>query len=175
MSPLNYHLLVGATAKRSIKAGAFFEEFDVIEPVVQLKTDYKIAGNWGIPVRYHDYLHFSSLLNAKMWEFHVSYKDLELDASELLFPKSDAELIVHAPELFSESHLLDLTSPDTKYRNMSVENMKKVIDQTKILSNYFAVDRPIKIVTNVGGFSMDAPLEEPQRLKRYEILGGHLT
>ena len=109
-----------------------------------------------------------------MWEFHVSYR-FGLDASELLFPKSDAELIVHAPELFSESHLLDLTSPDTKYRNISVENMKKVIDQTKILSNYFAVDRPIKIVTNVGGFSMDAPLEEPQRLKRYEILGESLN
>ena len=73
LSPLNYHLLVGATAKRSIKAGAFFEEFDVIEPVVQLKTDYKIAGNWASRTISRLFA-FSSLLNAKMWEFHVSYR-----------------------------------------------------------------------------------------------------
>ena len=175
LSPLKHNLLVGTTARRSIKEGSFFEESDLDEPPIQLKKDYKILGNWGIPVRYHDYLHFSTLLNAKMWEFHLSYKDLEVDASTLQFPQSEVELIVHAPELFAHSHLLDLTSPDPTYRSLSIINMKKVIEQTKMLGKYFNSDGPIKIVTNVGGFSMDAPLIENERLQRYEILGESLS
>ena len=175
LSPLKYSLLVGTTAQRSIKVGSFFEESDLGEPPIQLKNDFQILGNWGIPVRYHDYLHFSTLLNAKMWEFHLSYKDLEIDASTLQFSQSEAELIVHAPELFADSHLLDLTSPDSNYRSLSITNMKKVIEQTKMLGKYFNSDGPIKIVTNVGGFSMDAPLGEYQRLQRYEILSESLS
>lgn len=174
LSPLNYNQLVGTIAKRSIQVGAFFEDVDVIDHDAQLKTDYEISGNWGIPVRYHDYLHFSSLLNAKMWEFHLSYRDLEIDASKLSFPRSNAELVVHAPELFADSHLLDLTSPDLQYRSISLKNMKSVIEQTKLLAEYFQVNCPIKIVTNVGGFSMDAPLKENERLQRYNILGESL-
>ena len=160
--------------KEKFKREFFEGESDVCNSIVILRKNYSILGNWGIPVRYHDFIYFSGQTNAKMWEFHLSYRDLEQDISALAYQKSDAELIVHAPELFSNSHLLDLTSPDLEYREKSISNMKKVVEQTKLLGNYFNNENRIKIVTNVGGFSMDKPLSETERLKRYEIFGSSL-
>ena len=174
LSPLRMDELVGRVANRLILKGKFFEECDVNDSVNSLRMDYDLKGNWGIPVRYHDYLSFRRMTNAKMWEFHLSYKDLMQDASDLNFEKSESELVVHAPELFSKSHLLDLTSPDSDYRDLSISNMKQVIQQTKRLSTYFKVEHPIKIVTNVGGFSMDQPLSDHECAKRYEILASSL-
>ena len=51
--------------------------------------------------------------------------------------------------------------------------MKKVVEQTKLLGNYFNNENRIKIVTNVGGFSMDKPLSETERLKGMKFLGRH--
>ena len=175
LSPLFIDRLVGAQAKRPLKVGDFFEEFDIKADVKTLRTEYSILGSWGIPVRYHDYEFFRSNLNASMWEFHLSYKDLEKNASSLAYDKSTAELVVHAPELFADSHLLDLTSPVIKYREVSILNMKKVIEQTKALSSYFSNTNPVKIVTNVGGFSMDGPLSEEDRSQRYDILSETLS
>ena len=53
--------------------------------------------------------------------------------------------------------------------------MKKVVEQTKMLGNYFNNENRIKIVTNVGGFSMDKPLSEKERLARYEIFESSLN
>lgn len=170
LSPLKMGELIGKVTKRELRNGEFFEERDIADQSAKLKSSYEINGNWGIPVRYHDYSYFRSILNAKMWEFHLSYKDLEHDVNGLSFSKSDAELIVHAPELFANSHLLDLTTPNHSYREQSVTNMIKVIQQTKMLKKYFGNHEPIKIVTNVGGFSMDEPLNQFERIKRYEIL-----
>ena len=170
LSPLKMQELIGKVTRRLISKGEFFEEGDINHQIKTLRSTYEINGNWGIPVRYHDYTYFSTLLNAKMWEFHLSYKDLQQDVDNLGFAKSDAELIVHAPELFANSHLLDLTTPDDDYRQHSIENMTKVIQQTKMLKKYFCNQEPIKIVTNVGGFSMDEPLNQFERTKRYEIL-----
>lgn len=169
LSPLKMEELIGKVTRRLVSKGDFFEERDIYNHVTKLRPNYEINGNWGIPVRYHDYTDFSRLLNAKMWEFHLSYKDLEQDVDSLGFAKSDAELIVHAPELFANSHLLDLTTPDDDYRQQSIENMIEVIRQTKTLRKYFCSQKPTKIVTNVGGFSMDSPLDHADRIHRYEI------
>ena len=174
LSPLRMDELIGRPTKRAIAVGEFFEEQDVSESLNALRSEYTIMGNWGIPVRYHDYAFFRGKLNPRMWEFHLSYKDLEQDVSILNYKKSDSELIVHAPELFSDSHLLDLTSNNFAYRAISLRNMRKVIEQAKLLGKYFNQSRPIKIVTNVGGFSMDKPLEEKERLERYEIFSDSL-
>ena len=174
LSPLKLEQLVGRKLKRSIAKDEFFENSDINDNTLSLKSNYNIMGNWGLPVRYHDFPLFSKKTKAKMWEFHLSYKDLEVDVSKLDFENTNAELIVHAPELFSDSHLLDLTSPDKCYRKTSISNMKTVISQTKFLSEYFQNDYPIKIVTNVGGFSMDEPLADSLRDQRYEILEASL-
>ena len=175
LSPLRLKDLLGRTAIRDISKASFFEQIDLLDKLLTLKRNYKINSAWGIPVRYHDYPYFSNLMEAKMWEFHLSYKDLLQSPSLLDFKKSDAELVVHAPELFQNSHLLDLTSPDKSYREISIANMHTVIEQTKKLGVYFKVNHPIKIVVNVGGFSMDEPLPYNEQLKRYEILENSLT
>lgn len=170
LSPLKMHELIGKVTKRVVRNGEFFEDGDIANQTKKLRSNYEIIGNWGIPVRYHDYPYFSGIMKAKMWEFHLSYKDLEQDVASLSFLKSDAELVVHAPELFQNSHLLDLTAPDVNYRKQSIANMIEVIRQTKKLRKFFCNKDPIKIVTNVGGFSMDKPLADEEREQRYEIL-----
>ena len=45
--------------------------------------------------------------------------------------------VVHAPELFSGSRLMDLASPDEEYRQYSVRETQRVIDITRSLKKYF--------------------------------------
>lgn len=170
LSPLKINEIIGKVSKRLFNEGDFFEESDISEHSKKLRLKYEINNNWGIPVRYHDYPYFRNLVNPKHWEFHFSYKDLECEVSQLGFSKSDADVIVHAPELFADSHLLDLTSPIGEYREKSISNMITVIQHTKLLKKYFSNKKAVKIVTNVGGFSMDKPLNNQERLERYKIL-----
>lgn len=82
----------------------------------------------------------------------------------------DLDLVVHSPELFAGDHLLDLCSPDEDYRQRSIQELQKVIDITRQLKPFFKeASRPC-IVTNIGGFTIDAPLHSSQRSKLYELL-----
>ena len=67
---------------------------------------------------------------------------------------------MHAPELFSGSHLMDLATDDKDYRNESLKETQRVIDLTREIAQFFPnTDRPM-IVANIGGFSMDKPCRE---------------
>ena len=58
---------------------------------------------WGIPVRYHDYDEYSKRVNPDIFEFHLSYSDMELNPSDYIKETSSSGFIVHAPELFSNT------------------------------------------------------------------------
>jgi N-acetylneuraminate synthase len=74
--------------------------------------------------------------------------------------------VVHAPELFAASRLMDLASPDEAYRIESLRETQRVIDITRDLKRFFpATTRPM-IVANIGGFTMDAPLP-PEVINSY--------
>ena len=81
-------------------------------------------------------------------------------------------LIVHAPELFSGDNLLDLCSPDEAKRNLSIENLQKVIAVTHRLKKHFQPENRVYIITHVGGFSMDEPIRDKKEL--YENLEASL-
>jgi sugar phosphate isomerase/epimerase len=66
--------------------------------------------------------------------------------------------VVHAPELFSGSRLMDLATPDDAYRNESIRETQRVIDITRDLKRFFPNTPCPPIVANIGGFTMDAPL-----------------
>jgi sialic acid synthase SpsE/sugar phosphate isomerase/epimerase len=147
--------LIGVKSKRRMEPGDFFFIGDIIENTYESRS-YKFRRPWGIPVRYHDYKAISSKSNPDLLEFHLSYKDLDLDFRnylETVYPST--KFVVHAPELFSGDHLLDLCSFDEEYRKRSIFEMQRVIDLTKELAQKFpSTNRPM-IVTNVGGFSSD--------------------
>jgi N-acetylneuraminate synthase len=134
---------------------------------VEKARHYTFYNKWGIPVRYHDYQQLLPLSNPGLLEFHLSYKDLDLNHDDFFPEKVHTELVVHAPELFSGDHILDLASPDDVYRTHSISEMHRVIATAKALRDHFTSDQKcVGIITNVGGFSMDGPLSPTERVER---------
>jgi N-acetylneuraminate synthase len=83
--------------------------------------------------------------------------------------------VVHAPELFAGSHLMDLASPDEEYRQYSIRETQRVIDITRSLKRYFPqTERPM-IVANIGGFTMDEILPTDQLPDYYERFANSLS
>jgi N-acetylneuraminate synthase len=134
----------------------------------QIIKEYKFKHPWGVPVRYHDYNKYLKLIKPDMFEFHLSYSDMELDIDKYLTGVYDCGFVVHAPELFKESHLMDLATPDIEYRKISMIETQKVINITRKLKNYFPKEVKPQIVANIGGFSMDAPFSEEIKSSYYE-------
>lgn len=141
-----------------------------IQKNTEFHLDFEFKLDWGIPVRYHDFRQFEELISPDIWEFHFSFNDLTISPHDVFKTKSPARLVVHAPELFSNSHLLDLTSTDNEYRQISISHMQTMINTTRVLAEYFRSPEKVPIVTNVGGFSMDEPLCEMEIERRYENL-----
>ena len=95
-----------------------------------------------------------------LWEFHLSYSDMDLDLSDYFKTKFESDFVVHAPELFAGSHLMDLATPDQSYREESLKETQRVIDITRELKKFFPKTKKPMIVANIGGFTMDKSLDE---------------
>ena len=162
--------LIGRQAKRPLKAGDFFFPSDLQDTFVQPRN-YSFNRPWGIPVRYHDFKSMLNCSNPDLVEFHLSYKDLEKNIYQYFDHEVyNLDLIVHSPELFAGDHTLDLCSEDENYRQHSIQELQRVINLTRSLKNYFKKAKQPCIVTNVGGFTTDAPLSISKRSKLYSIL-----
>ena len=169
LQPIYLDKLIGSKAKKDFKEGDFFYPSDISDDRTEAR-DYNFKQPWGIPVRYHDYGDLVSATNPDFVEFHLSYKDLEIDMSQYFDKKMPFGFVVHCPELFANDHTLDLTSLDVEYRNRSIKELKRVIEVTKELNQYFNQNTKPMIVTNVGGFTDNGFLNADERKKRYEIL-----
>ena len=166
--------LVGKKLMRDLKEEDYFYETDLAEKLVT-PSNYKFKRPWGIPVRYHDFNNFETIISPEIFEFHLSYSDMELDISNYISPKSDLGFVVHAPELFSQGRLMDLASTDEKYRAFSIKETQRVIDITRELKEYFPTTMRPLIVANIGGFTMDRKLESDEISRRYEIFSRSLA
>lgn len=167
LSPQNYELLVGKVLLRDMEAEDFFFKSD-LEDKKRVIGRYTFKLPWGIPVRYHDFEKYYNLIQPDMFEFHLSYSDMELDLSDYLKSTYNCGFVVHAPELFQNSHLMDLATPDEGYRNISMIETQKVINITRELMKYFPKEIKPKIVANIGGFSMDGTLPSELKASYYE-------
>ena len=161
--------LIGKAAKRKLQPGDVLFPSDLGEEI-SVARDFSFARPFGIPVRYHDLKTLSSLSNFDLLEFHLSYKDLEIDENEFFENALDMDLVVHAPELFKGDHVLDLCSLDPGYRALSIENLRQVIDVTRRLKKWFSRATDPRIIINAGGFTQNKPLEKVERESRYEII-----
>jgi len=166
--------LVGRKAKRAIETGGYFFETDLIESVVEPK-DYKFTRPFGIPVRYHDYQALRVKSNFDFVEFHLSYQDLDVDLTTVFKGKEEIDFAVHAPELFSGDHLLDLTSQDDSYREHSISQLQRVCKITRDLKEFFPKTKRPVIVLNVGGFSSHGFLSSEENAIRYSTLENSLS
>lgn len=174
VSPNYLPKFVGKPLAKSIRKNEFFYLSHIGDEKRQKKKfDFNLK--WGIPVRYHDFSELKDEFSPDLWEFHLSYKDMDLDIDSIFKDRHQGDLVVHAPELFANSRLLDLSSPDLEYRKFSIEKINEVIQISKGLTKYFESPSPPKIVVNVGGFSMDSPLTSDQIRQRYETFADSLN
>lgn len=167
LSPQHLEQLIGREVMRDMREEDYFYPTDLKGETTKAR-DYKFQRPWGIPVRYYDFEKFMSMTVPDLFEFHLSYGDMEVDVSKYLQGTYDIDFVVHAPELFAGSHLMDLTSLDDSYRNQSLKETQKVINITRDLKKYFPKTKKPLIVTNVGGFSMDKPFSIAEKKKYYE-------
>lgn len=157
LSAQHYEALLGRKVQRDMGEEDFFYPSDLKDERVEPRP-YRFQRPWGVPVRYHDFQEYRARIKPDLFEFHLSYSDMEIDPAKHLNGEYPFDFVVHAPELFSGSRLMDLASPDEAYRAESLRETQRVIDITRGLKRFFpSTVRPM-IVANVGGFTMDEPL-----------------
>lgn len=167
LSPQKYDQLLGKVLGRDMAAEDFFYPSDIRSGTFQPRK-YQFRHPWGIPVRYHDFQEYHARVTPDFFEFHLSYSDMELDPAAFLQGTYSCGFVVHAPELFAGSHLMDLATPDNTYRENSIRETQRVIDITRNLKQFFPNTVRPQIVANIGGFTMDATLEADQIIGYYE-------
>jgi N-acetylneuraminate synthase len=157
LSPQFYEQLVGRTLHHDLNKEDFFFPSDLNDNRIEPRH-YSFVRPWGVPVRYHDFQDYYARINPDLFEFHLSYSDIELKPNDFLNGTYPCGFVVHAPELFANSRLMDLASPDETYRAQSVLDTQRVINITRDLKRFFPKTLRPMIVANIGGFTMDEPL-----------------
>ncbi|MBU2620567.1 MAG: N-acetylneuraminate synthase family protein [Proteobacteria bacterium] len=157
LSPQHYDALLGRTLQHDMAEEDFFYPSDLKDERLEPRL-YSFSRPWGVPVRYHDFKEYAARIRPDVWEFHLSYSDMELEPGDFLDGPCMADFVVHAPELFAGSRLMDLATPDDASRRESLLETQRVIDITRRLKRFFPKTKRPPIVANIGGFTMDEPL-----------------
>ncbi|MDB5994040.1 MAG: N-acetyl neuramic acid synthetase NeuB [Pseudomonas sp.] len=158
--------LLGKKAGRAIPQGDFLFDSDLSEQA-EVRREFAMPILWGVPVRYHDFLQYEQWIKPDLFEFHLSYRDLSVAPQAYLRQVECSRLVVHAPELFENSELLDLVADDLDYRQRSIANLQRVVDATLQIAEFFPNADSLLIVANIGGFSADEPFPISQRAELY--------
>ena len=167
LSAQHYQELLGRAVQRDMLEEDYFYPSDLRDTRLEPKS-YRFNRPWGVPVRYHDFHEYNSKISPDIYEFHLSYSDMDLDVRKFLNRTYESGFVVHAPELFSGSRLMDLATSDKQYRRYSMRETQRVIDLTRSMKKYFpATDCPM-IVANIGGFTMDELLPADELNSYYE-------
>lgn len=174
LSPQHYEKLLGRTLQHDLNLEDFFYPSDLKDERIEPRP-YSFQRPWGVPVRYHDFQEYNARIKPDLFEFHLSYSDMELKLDDFLKGTYPCGFVVHAPELFANSRLMDLASPDEAYRAQSVQETQRVINITRDLKRFFPKTTRPMIVANIGGFTMDEPLPASVLQAYYERFAKSLT
>jgi len=174
LSPLKMPALIGRRLNRAMARDDYFFQSD-LENGAATARRYRFDRPWGVPVRYHDTQRFLDICQPDIIEFHLSYSDMERDPGAYLSGTYDLGFVVHAPELFAGSKLMDLATADEALRRYSLQQTQAVIDITRGLKKFFPHTRRPPIVANIGGFTMDEPLSAERKAECYRIFAASLA
>lgn len=174
LSPLKMPSLIGRRLNRAMTQDDYFFQSDLDNGAATARR-YRFDRPWGVPVRYHDTQRFLEICQPDIIEFHLSYSDMERDPAAYLSGTYDLGFVVHAPELFAGSKLMDLATSDEALRRYSLEQTQAVIDITRGLKKFFPKTKRPPIVANIGGFTMDEPLSAERKAECYRIFAASLA
>jgi sialic acid synthase SpsE/sugar phosphate isomerase/epimerase len=173
LSPLKMPALIGRKLGRAMAPDDYFFPSDLNDSAAKARR-FRFDRPWGVPVRYHDAEKFLEICQPDIIEFHLSYNDMERDPTAYLSGTYDLGFVVHAPELFAGSRLMDLATSDESLRRYSLEQTQAVIDITRGLKKFFPRTKRPPIVANIGGFTRDEPLAPEQKAECYRIFAASL-
>lgn len=159
--------LIGRTLTRTVAAGGFFYPSDLEDGVVPARA-YRFGRPWGIPVRYHDLGTLLDKVQPDFVEFHLSYLDLDLDPADHLHGPQSCGYTVHSPDLFRSDHILDLASTDDTWWRRSIDELARVLDLVRSLRPFFPGTETPLVITSLGGFTREEPLDPAERPARYD-------
>ncbi len=166
--------LIGRRANRRFSRGDFFFPSDLETKLAQPRN-YNFKRKWGLPVRYYDFKALQEKSNPDFLEFHLSYKDMDLNPHEFFDKTYDLNFTVHSPDLFAGDHLLNLAAEDEDHRQRSIAELQRVIDIARELKSYFArATRPF-VIASMGGFSRDGLVPENERAAMYARIADSLS
>ena len=137
LSPQKIDKLIGKKIRRDLDEEDFFYESDITEEILHNKK-YNFIRPWGIPVRFHDLDIFEKISKPNLFEFHLSYSDMDLEINDYLRKIYDIDFAVHAPELFKNSMLMDLATDNKEIKEKSIKETQRVIDLTRKLKKFFS-------------------------------------
>ncbi len=162
--------LIGRPIGRAVAEGGFFYASD-LDDAGSAPRSYRFRRPWGVPVRYHDARHIAEVASPDFVEFHLSYKDLELDPAPFLEGIGRCRYAVHSPDLFAGDHLLNLAAPEGDYRRRTLDELRRTIDAARRLGEFFDGPEEPVLVVSMGGFTTDRPVGEHERAPMYELVG----
>lgn len=174
LQPNKLEVLLNRNALRDIKKGDFFYTSD-LQDLEFIPRNYKMKRFWGVPVRYHDFIKILNRSNPDLLEFHLSYKDMQLDYNKYFAQEYDLSLVVHSPDLFEGDHILNLASDEDEYRNRSIFELQRVIDLTLGLKRFFKKNGKPLIVASLGGFTRDSHVSSDEVDHMYNRIKESLT
>ena len=168
--------IVNKKASHDFQSGDFFFPSDITNEANFKPKNFNFKRKWGIPIRFHDMQKLSSSSNLDLVEFHLSYKDLDVNIDEFLKKKYDMDVVVHSPELFPGDHILDLCSEDDEYRKRSIMELQRVVEVTRKIRQYFNnTSKKTLIVVNVGGATQNLAVDNDRKSKMYEMVADSLS
>ena len=174
LSPNKKSAVIGLRANRQLQPGDILFESDLGASTTSVKT-FSFARPFGIPVRFHDLGRLGTASNFDILEFHLSYGDLREEVSRYFKAPLDMDFVVHAPELFTGDHILDLASMDTSYRDLSITHLRGVVGLTRELRKWFLKSTRPRIVINAGGATLDNLMESSEVAARYALISESLA
>lgn len=159
--------LIGRTSTRPFATGDYFYATDIGEGRATPR-DYSYRRPWGLPVRFHDFRELAPQSNPDFLEFHLSYKDMDLELSKIFTEPFDIGYTVHSPDLFANDHIIDLASSDDAYRNRSIAELQRVVNITRELAEWFPNEKAPVVILNVGGFTHGGFVSVDERKAMHE-------
>jgi len=165
--------LIGRPVRRPVQKGGFFYPSD-LEDQGAVPRAYDFARPWGLPVRYHDARSMVAAAHPDFVEFHLSYKDLELDPRPFLDGIGTSRFAVHSPDLFAGDHILNLAAPDGEYRRRTLDELRRTIEAAARLGEFFTGPETPILVVSMGGFSSERELPVAERPRLYERIAAAL-
>lgn len=150
LSPQRMDEIVGVVAQRDIFAGEALTEDDLkADKILDTFDGSDISWRWGPVVRFNEDFERYLKYNPKVFEFHLSDKDLD---EKLPTGSFDQEVVVHAPEYMKRVYL-NPAAEDADERKIAIDTLQRSLDVARALSDSFS-GTP-KFIIHPGGITLE--------------------